>query len=132
MARPRHPNPTPAEFEILEFIWHHGPSTVRDVMTGLEEQHPRAYTSVMSLMNVMVEKKLLTRNPQGRAYVYESRVSRAKTRSRMLKDMVSRVFDGSAGALVMRLLRDAAPTEEELADISKAVAEFRKKEEGGE
>ena len=130
MARPRHENPTPAEFEILEFIWEHGPSTVREVMTGLKEQHPRAYTSVMSLMNVMAEKNLLTRNPEGRAYVYETRVSRSKTRSRMLKDLVSRVFDGSASALVTHLLQDAKPTDEELEDIRETIDEFRRKEGG--
>ena len=128
MVRPRHDNPTPAELEVLEVIWGNGPTTVREVMTALNKQRPRAYTTVMTLMNVMVEKKLLAQSPKGRAYVYDAKVSRAKTRSRMLKDMVSRVFDGSASALVTHLLNDAKPTDEELAAISETLAEFRRKQ----
>ena len=128
MARPRHANPTPAEFEVLEFIWDHGPSTVRDVMTGLKEQRPRAYTSIMSLMNVMATKGLLTRKPIGRAFSYEARVTRTKTQSRMLKDLVGRVFDGSASALVTHLLQKTTPSPEELDEIREVLAEFRRKQ----
>ena len=130
MARPRHVNPTPAEFEVLEFIWDNGPSTVREVMTALNEQRPRAYTSVMSLMNVMAEKDLLTRRPKGRAYIYDAKVTRTKTQSKMLKDLVSQVFDGSASALVTHLLHKATPNSEELEEIRKTLAEFRRKEGG--
>ncbi len=128
MARPRHINPTPAEFEVLEFIWNHGPSTVREVMTALNERRPRAYTTVMSLMNVMAEKALLTRKPKGRAFIYDAKVSQSKTRSRMLKDLVSRVFDGSASALVTHLLHDAKPTDEELDDIRLFLDELKEEQ----
>ena len=130
MARPRHVNPTPAEFEVLEFVWDHGPSTVREVMTGLNEQRPRAYTSIMSLMNVMARKGLLTRKPIGRAFSYGAKVTRAKTQSKMLKDLVSRVFDGSASTLVTHLLHKATPNSEELDEIRKTIAQFRRKQGG--
>ena len=38
MARPRHVNPTPAELEVLQIIWKRGPSTVREVMTVLNQE----------------------------------------------------------------------------------------------
>ena len=73
MARPRHVNPTPAELEVLQIIWKCGPSTVREVMTVLNQERRCAYTSVMSLMNVMVEKGLLSQRPKGRAFVYATK-----------------------------------------------------------
>ena len=75
MARPRHENPTPAELEVLQVIWDRGESTVREVMTILNRQRPRAYTSVMSLMNVMFDKSLLARKSKDRAYIYGAKVS---------------------------------------------------------
>ena len=126
MARPRHEHPTPAELEVLQVVWEHGPCTVREAMNVLNEKRPRAYTSVMSLMNVMAEKGLLTRKPKGRAFVYEPKVTRGKTQSRMLKDLLNRVFDGSASALVARLLQQAEPTSEELNEIRKTIAHFRR------
>ena len=130
MARPRHDNPTPGELEILQVIWQRGPSTVRQVMTVLNKRRTRAYTSVMSLMNVMTEKGLLSQKPKGRAFIYSAKVSQNKTKSRLLKDLLSRAFDGSASALVTHLLQQTRPDNDELEDIRKAIAEFSRKKGG--
>jgi len=130
MARPRYENPTPAELEVLQVVWDRGPSTVREVMKVLNRQRPRAYTSVMSLMTIMAEKGQLSQKPRGRAFVYSAKVSRARTQSRMVRDLLSRVFDGSASALVTHLLQQAKPDSEELDEIRKTIAEFARKEGG--
>jgi BlaI family penicillinase repressor len=130
MARPRHENPTPAELEVLQVIWEQGPSTVRQVMTALNQERPRAYTSVMSLMNVMVEKGLLSQKAKGRAFVYSAKVSQARTQSQIVGDLLSRVFDGSTSALVAHLLEQAKPDGEELTEIRKTIAEFARKKGG--
>jgi predicted transcriptional regulator len=124
MARPRHENPTPAELEVLQVIWDRGPSTVREVMKVLNRQRPRAYTSIMSLMTIMAEKGQLSQKPRGRAFVYSARVSRAKTQSRMVRDLLSRVFDGSASTLVTQLLEQARPDGAELDEIRRTIARF--------
>ena len=130
MARPRHESPTPAELEVLQVIWERGPRTVREVMSVLNQQRPRAYTSVMSLMNVMVEKGLLTPKPQGRAFLYSAKISQAKTQSEIVKDLLGRVFDGSASALVTHLLEQVKPDSEELDEIRKTISEFARKKGG--
>ena len=130
MARPRHNNPTPAELEVLQIIWEHGPCTVREVMNLLKSERPRAYTSVMSLMNVMAEKGLLNQKPKGRAFVYSAKVSRDKTQSSMLSDLLNRAFDGSANALVAHLLQQAEPNSEELDEIHKTITRFTRKKGG--
>jgi predicted transcriptional regulator len=84
----------------------------------------------MSLMNVMAEKGLLTQKPKGRAFVYGAKVTRKRARSRMIKDLLNRVFDGSASALVAHLLQQAEPTSEELSEIHQAIAEFEQEKKG--
>ncbi len=130
MARPRHKNPTPAELEVLQIIWEHEPCTVREVMNLLEPKRPRAYTSVMSLMNVMAEKGLLGQKPKGRAFIYSAKVSRDKTQSNLLSDLLNRAFDGSANALVAHLLQQAEPNSEELDEIHKTITRFTRKKGG--
>ena len=130
MARPRHENPTPAELEVLQVIWQRGPSTVRQVMTILNKTRTRAYTSVMSLMNVMTEKGLLSQEPKGRAFVYSAKVSQNRTQSRLLTDLLNRAFDGSASALVTHLLEQTTPNSEELNDIRQTIADFPQKKGG--
>ena len=130
MARPRHNTPTPAELEVLQIIWKHGPCTVRKVMNLLRPERPRAYTSVMSLMNVMAEKGLLSQKPKGRAFIYSVKVSQDKTQSSMLSDLLNRAFDGSANALVVHLLQQAEPNSEELDEIHKTITKFTRKKGG--
>ena len=93
-------------------------------MTALNKQRHRAYTSVMSLMNVMAEKGLLTRKPEGRAFVYEARMARDRTQSHMLRDLLRRVFDGSTSAVVASLLENAEPTSEEMEEIRNIIAGY--------
>jgi predicted transcriptional regulator len=98
-------------------------------MNLLSDKRPRAYTSVMSLMNVMAEKGMLKQKARGKAFVYSEKVSRDKTQSCMLSDLLNRAFDGSASALVTHLLRQAKPDREELDEIHKTITEFTQKRE---
>ena len=130
MARPRYETPTPAELEVLTVIWERGECTVREVMDTLNRQRKRAYTSVMSLLNVMTEKGLLKRRLQGRAFLYSARVGRRMTRSRLLGDLLRRAFEGSPTALVAQLLDQAQPTEKELEKIRTTIEEYKEADEG--
>jgi BlaI family penicillinase repressor len=130
MARPRHEDPTPAELEVLRVLWERGPGTVRDVMQALDERGKagRAYTSVMSLMNVMADKGLLARKPEGKAFVYTTKASRAKTLGGMVGDLLDRAFEGSANDLVVHLLEKTDARE--LAEIRKTIDAYRRESRG--
>ena len=126
MVRPRHEQPTPAELEVLQVLWDAGPATVRQVMRTLNRTRRRAYTSVMSLMAVMADKGLLTRRPEGRAFVYAPAVSRRQTLSGMLADLIGRAFAGSTNLLVSHLLDQSDLTAKELAELQKTIAAYRR------
>ena len=128
VARPREENPTAGELEVLKTVWERGPCTVRDVMNVLNKQRTRAYTSVMSLMNVMTEKGLLTRRPHGRAFLYEAKHPRDSTLGSIVRDLLGRAFDGSASAMVAHLLSQATLSTEELDEIREAIDEYQQQE----
>jgi predicted transcriptional regulator len=128
MARPKTPYPTPAELEVLQILWQLGPCTVREVKNTLGVE--RAYTSVMSLLNVMTDKKLVSRQPQGRAFRYTARFQPEQTQRKVLRDLLDRVFQGSASSLVARLLEQARPTAKELDAIHDLITEYKKQQEG--
>ncbi len=126
MARPKNEHPTPAELVVLKILWENGPFTVREVLDVLiAKRHKRAYTSVMSLLNVMAEKKLVRRKRQGRAFLYEARSSRERTLGEMVGDLWERGFEGSASLLVTRLLERTSPTKTELDKIRQAIETYR-------
>ena len=131
MARPKEEQPTAGELEVLKVLWDRGPSTVRDVMEVLNRTRERAYTSVMSLLNVMVEKGLLERVPQGRAFVYRPKVDREQTLGRMVSDLLGRAFEGSATQLLAHLLDQSNPSVEELDEIRRTIRQYQKQQGAG-
>lgn len=126
MARPKTEHPTPAELEVLKILWDRGSSTVREVLDELTAaKRPRAYTSVMSLLNVMADKGFVSRAPQGRAFLYEPRYERDRTLAGMVGDLWERAFEGSASLLVTRLLEQTSPSAHELEQIRNAIDNYR-------
>ena len=129
MARPRSEHPTAGELEVLQVVWRRGPCTVRQVLEELNRTRPRAYTSVMSLLNVMVDKKLLRRRPLGRAFLYTARVEEQPTLREMVGDLVERAFGGSAGQLVAHALEQTEPSPQELDEIRRLIDVYRSRRE---
>lgn len=128
MARPRSEHPTPGELEVLHILWDRGPCTVRQVREVLNHRRRRAYTSVMSLLNVMADKGLVRREPRGKAFLYAARLRRSSTLRRMVGDLLERAFDGSAGQLVAHALDQTDPSPEELDQIQQLIDQYRQRE----
>ncbi|MHC4444436.1 MAG: BlaI/MecI/CopY family transcriptional regulator [Planctomycetota bacterium] len=129
MPRPRSENPTPGELEVLQVLWRRGPCTVRQVMEELNHTRKRAYTSVMSLLNVMTDKKLLTRKLKGKAFLYSARIKEQPTLRKMVVDLMERAFNGSAGQLVAHALEQTQPSAGELDEIHRLIDEYRSRQE---
>jgi BlaI family transcriptional regulator, penicillinase repressor len=125
MARPKQQYPTPGELAVLKILWEKGPSTVRQVMEVLNQRRKRHYTSVMSLLNVMTEKRQLKRHPLGRAFVYEAALDRKRTLGRIADDVLGRVFEGSTSALMAYLLGNEKTSLDELEQIQKLIEQHR-------
>ena len=109
------PQPTPAELELLRVLWQRGPSTVRDVHADLDREV--GYTTVLKLLQIMIEKGLVTRDAAARSHVYAAAVSEDATQQRLVADLLDRAFGGSRLDLVMQALSAAPTTREELRQI---------------
>ena len=126
MPRPRTEHPTPGELDVLNILWDRGPCTARDVWTVLNERRERHYTSVNSLLNTMVDKGLLKRHSDQRAFLYEAAIAREKTQGELVKDLVGRAFEGSPSGLVLQVLDQCDPSSEEMDQIAKMIRRYRK------
>ena len=115
--------PTDAELAILRVLWARGPSTVRDVAEALGRQ--TAYTTVLKLMQIMTEKKLVERDDTARSHVYTATSSEDQTQKQLVADLLHRAFDGSAAKLVLQALAAGKASPEELAEIRKLLDTHR-------
>jgi predicted transcriptional regulator len=121
MARPISRHPTELELEILKILWREGPSPGRKIRDALAEFRDLAYTSVMTVMKIMTEKRYVRRKKVDGNFVYYPRVSEEAISRQMLHDVVDRVFDGSAAAVMLNLLETADLDEEEMGQLREIV-----------
>src|SRR5262245_33503867 len=101
------------EMEFMNVLWEAGPASVQTVQQRLGRD--LAYTTVQTMLNVLVRKKKVTRALKDRAYYYRPLVSREKAAGHAIKDLIDRLFGGSAESLVLSLVESRHITPEKLA-----------------
>jgi BlaI family penicillinase repressor len=121
--RPRSTTLTPQELEIMKVVWQRGDATVRDVYETLLERRKIAYTSVMTMMQILVRTGHLKKRRAHRAYVFRPSQPETTVVRSMVGEFVDRVFDGSAQPLLVHLLKDRRLTEEELDELARLIKE---------
>ncbi len=117
MARRPSQQPTDGELEILAVLWEHGPMELKRICEGVRRHRPVATTTVATMLGVMLEKGLVARSQGTRGYLWSAKVTRQAAAKRMLRKVLDRIFDGSAGLLVAHLLADGRLKEEDRRSI---------------
>lgn len=121
--RPKSPTLTPQELEIMKIVWQLEAATVRDVYEALLAQRKIAYTTVMTIMNILEEKHYLKKRRQDRAYVYQPTQPRQRVMRAMVREFVSRVFNGSAEPLLVHLIEDRRLSAKDLQEVRRMIRE---------
>ena len=114
---------TEQELEIMKIVWGLGRATVRDVYEALRERRKIAYTTVMTMMNILEEKSYLRKRAGERAYIYRATRPRGEVIKAMVREFVDRVFNGSAEPLLVHLIRDRRLSPKDLDKIARTIRE---------
>ncbi|HEV8069854.1 MAG TPA: BlaI/MecI/CopY family transcriptional regulator [Planctomycetaceae bacterium] len=120
--------PTDRELEALKILWQRGERTVRDVwqeMTAAEND--LAYTTVLSLLQVMEEKGLVGHKRIGKAYAYFAKIRREPTVRKLAGGFLDKVFDGAVDEYLVHVLGSRKLNEAELVRLEAMIAEARKR-----
>jgi BlaI family transcriptional regulator, penicillinase repressor len=110
---------TPLETEIMNVLWEISPATVQTVQQRLRRE--LAYTTVQTMLNVLVRKKKARRTLKDRAYYYRPAVKRDQVAGSAVKDLIDRLFGGSAESLVMSLVESRQLTPEKLERLQRMI-----------
>ena len=127
--RPAKPVLTDQELEIMKVIWDLGSATVRDVYEAILERRKIAYTTVMTMMKILEQKKYLKKNQTERAHVYRPAQPRHKVIGGLVREFVNRVFNGSAEPLLVHLVEEHDLSREDLEEIALLRNQEKRKEE---
>lgn len=100
MPRTARAIPPPLELRCLTALWRLGEANVQAVRDWLAPQRPLAYTTVMTMLERLTRKGVLTRRKAGRSFLYKPSVSEQEIRSLAVRELTDSLFDGRPEALL--------------------------------
>ncbi len=114
MARPPARELTERELEVMHVFWDKGTQTAAEVRETLAVQgRDLAYTTVATLVKILVDKGFLLQVNEVRPYQFQSARPFDDVSKSMIGDMVNRLFGGSREQLLMRMFDGAKLTRKE-------------------
>ena len=120
------PRPTDAELTLLRVLWQRGPSTVREIHREISRARGAGYTTVLKLMQIMMEKGSLRRDETVRPQVYQPARTQRHVQRQLLGDLLENVFSGSPGNLVLQALSTKKTTPQERREIRKLLDQIER------
>jgi predicted transcriptional regulator len=134
--------PTDRELEALKVLWDRREATVREIadamnasLAGAGKSSPSqelAYTTVLSLLQVMEQKGLVDHRREGKAYVYLPRVERETTFRQLAGGFLNKVFDGAVAEYLVHALGSKKLSSHELDELEAMIAAARKDKSSSE
>jgi predicted transcriptional regulator len=127
--------PTDRELEALKVLWERGEATVRDLADAMNATARQvagdeiAYTTVLSLLQVMEQKGLVGHRREGKAYVYVPRAERQSTIRRLASSFLEKVFDGAVDEYMVHALESKRLSAGELDQLEAMLAAVRGRSE---
>jgi len=117
MPRRRSAQPTEVEMQILRILWDLGPSPVREIHRRLESAKGTSYSTTVKMLAVMLDKGLVTRDEEAQPHVYKAALTRDRAGQRLVRDLIDKVYNGSAYSLVLQALSTRRASQEERNEI---------------
>ncbi len=117
-----------AELEVLKTLWDEGPCTVRQVLNHLHEQGRQvAYTTVLTFLSRLEQKRFVKSDKSDQAYVYRPLVSRQKVTTSRLRAVIEQLYDGAAAPMVLQLMREEKFSIDEIAALQNLIDQLDSK-----
>jgi BlaI family penicillinase repressor len=110
---------TERELDIMAVLWQHGPSTVAEVRSRLDDAV--SHNTVATMLTILEEKGYVDHTEEGRAYRYRPKVDRDEAGRSAFHRLADTMFDGSAELLLTHFVKDRRLTNDELERIRQII-----------
>ena len=125
MASPRL---TKLEMQIMEALWEHGASSVREIQEAFSQKDRPAYTTVQTMVYRLETKQAVRRVKKiGNAHIFEAAVSRSAAQRRLIDELLS-FFGGRSQPLMAHLIEAGKLTLEEVKEAEQILRKLQRKE----
>jgi predicted transcriptional regulator len=123
MERKRPPALTDGEARVMSVLWRMGSGTVAEVLAEVRKNRATTYSTVQTMLRILETKGYVSHEKVARAFVYRPRIDERQARLRALRQLVSRLFNGSPSLLVLNVLDDERIDPEELKRVRQLIEE---------
>jgi predicted transcriptional regulator len=122
-----HPRLSKLELQIMEALWTHGASSVREVLEHFPAKKRPAYTTVQTMIYRMEAKKVLRRVKKiSNAHIFEATVSRDTAQRRLIDELLG-FFGGRMQPVMAHLVETGKLTLDDVQEAEKRLRELAKK-----
>ena len=113
--------------EILRILWELGPSPVRDVHERLAAAKGTNYSTTVKMLSVMRTKGLVKRDEGAKPHIWRATITRERAGKKFLKELIDKVYEGSAMSLVLQALSSGKASQQEIDEARRLLDEMEGK-----
>ena len=124
------PKLTRLELQIMDALWTHGESSVREIQEQFAEKDRPAYTTVQTMVYRLEAKKAIRRVKKiGNAHIFEAAISRTAAQRRLIDDLLS-FFGGRSQPVMAHLIESGNLTLDDVKEAEQTLRKLGKKSRG--
>lgn len=112
-----------AEWQVMKIIWMQGEQTSTDLIRVLAERFDWSKSTVQTLLARLVEKECLTREKEGKSFVYSALLTLDQSRDLLVQDIKDKVCSRRIRNLLADLIVECEFTQTDLEDLEAVISE---------
>lgn len=116
------------EMQIMEALWSHGASSIREIQEAFPERHRPAYTTIQTTVYRMEAKKAVRRARKiSNAHIFEATVTRHAAQGRLIDDLLA-FLGGGTRPLMCHLIETGRLTLDDVREAERTIKELTRRE----
>lgn len=113
----RIPNISDAEWEVMQVLWDRSPQTASQVISSMQEQTDWKPKTVRTLLDRLVQKKVVGVNKDRRVYTFFPLYSREECQREEMQSFVKRIYGGTLKSMLVQFIQEDSLSEEDIKEL---------------
>jgi len=109
------------QLQIMQLLWQQGRASAREITAALARQKPIAHSTVQTLLRKLEDKGVVTHVVLDRTFVFRPAVDRHSVTRSSTRELIERIFGGSAAQLAVYLLKEESLSKQEIQELRQLI-----------
>ena len=111
-----------AEWQVMKIIWMQGEQTSTDLIKVLENRFSWSKSTIQTLLARLVEKECLTREKQGKSFIYSALLTQEDSKKLLVQDIKDKVCSRRMKQLLADLIKECDFTLADLEGLEEVIS----------